>query len=471
LFSKQLFIEIQEQARFVTISVYIHIGPPKTATSAIQNWLQNNRDLLLRHSIFYPEHNIDENGVSSGNVLDVFDRKEDTKLIISDVKIKQLLQDCENNKCDTLLLSSEFFFFQVSELLKVFPQAKLIVYLRFPLDVIESSYNQAVKRHNETKPFGLPKEPNAYHLKFIDKMFVKHGMERFIVRFYERTMFVNGDIISDFNSILGLKHDQPEPNIINSSYTFEALELKRWLNTFLPSDYQQRVDRFLQSYNLGADSYSLIKPKQHRQYVEWFIAKLESFFELYPIKGNQQYLSAIKATEHKCFIPQTLSIEEFKRIVGAMVHWDERLVYGLAKKAAMSEEAKHKRADFVDGLSAAVSRKYQFRSWLRETRLSIIFVLKRGIRRFRSPSLDHTESAVTSIERMRSILKIEAKISDAVIYRELALYCEQNDELGLAYNLMKEADALRPNGPVITAKLAEYQEKLNFPVDPRSSRK
>jgi hypothetical protein len=455
----------------VTISVYIHIGPPKTATSAIQNWLQNNRNLLLSHGIFYPDHSVDENGVSSGNVLDVFDRKEDTKLIISDVKIKQLLQDCENNKCDTLLLSSEFFFFQVSDLLKVFPQAKLIVYLRFPLDVIESSYNQAVKRHNEIKQFGLPKEPKAYHLKFLENMFMKHGTEHFVVRFYERTMFVSGDIISDFNSILGLKHDQPEPNIINSSYTFEALEFKRWLNTFLPSDYQQRVDGFLQSYDLGADSYSLIKPKQHRYYTEWFIAKLESFFELYPIKGSQQYLSAIKATEHKGFIPQTLSIEEFKRIVGAMVQWDEGLVYVLAKKAAISEGAKHKRTDFVEVLCTAVSRKYQFRSWLRETRLSIIFVLKRGIRRFRSPSLDHTKSAVTSIERMRSILKIEAKISDAEIFRELALYCEQNDELGLAYKLMKEADALRPDGPIITAKLAEYQEKLNLPANSGSSRK
>jgi hypothetical protein len=451
--------------------VYIHIGPPKTATSAIQNWLQNNRDLLLRHSIFYPEHNVDENGVSSGNVLDVFDRKEDTKLIISDVKIKQLFQDCENNKCDTLLLSSEFFFFQVSELLKVFPQAKLIVYLRFPLDVIESSYNQAVKRHNETKQFGLPKEPKAYHLKFLENMFIKHGMEHFIVRFYERTMFVNGDIISDFNSILGLKHEHPEPNIINSSYTFEALELKRWLNTFLPSDYQQRVDRFLQSYGLGADSYSLIKPKQHRHYVEWFIVKLESFFELYPIKGSQQYLSAIKVTEHKIFTPQTLSIEECKRIVGAMVQWDEGLVYVLSKKAAMSEEAAHKRADFVEILSAAISRKYQFKTWLRETQLSIMFVLKRVIRRFRSQSSERTNSAVTSVDRIRLILKVESKISDAEIFRELALYCEQNDGLGLAYKLMKEADALRPDGPVITAKLAEYQEKLNLPVDFRSSRK
>ncbi|MFT5824281.1 MAG: hypothetical protein ACI8ZM_005547, partial [Crocinitomix sp.] len=251
----------------MNIKVYIHIGPPKTATSAIQNWLQNNRDLLLNQGFFYPEHSVDENGVSSGNVLDVFDRNEDTKLVISDKKVKQLLRDCKKNKCDTLLLSSEFFFFQVSELLEIFPHAQLIVYLRFPLDVIESSYNQAVKRHDETKPFSLPKEPNAYHLKFIEKMFAKHGTANFTIRFYEKSMFCNGDIISDFNSILGIENDLSASDIINSSYTFEALELKRWLNTFLPVEYQQRVDSFLQSYNHGADSYSLIKPKQYDYYV------------------------------------------------------------------------------------------------------------------------------------------------------------------------------------------------------------
>jgi hypothetical protein len=455
----------------MNIKVYIHIGPPKTATSAIQNWLQNNRDLLLNQGFFYPEHSVDENGVSSGNVLDVFDRNEDTKLVISDKKVKQLLRDCKKNKCDTLLLSSEFFFFQVSELLEIFPHAQLIVYLRFPLDVIESSYNQAVKRHDETKPFSLPKKPNAYHLKFIEKMFAKHGTANFTIRFYEKSMFCNGDIISDFNSILGIENDLSASDIINSSYTFEALELKRWLNTFLPVEYQQRVDSFLQSYNHGADSYSLIKPKQYDYYVEWFIAKLETFFVDYPIEGNQQYLSAIRSKTQKRFIPQTLSLEEFKRIVDAMVTWDDGLVYVLAKKAAISSEAKQKHADFVEVLCAAVTTQYKLKTWLRESRLSFIFKLKRVIRRLKSPSLAHTESSTAPLLRVRSILKIEAHVPDAEIFRELALYCEQNGELGFAYRLMKEAGLLRPDGPVINAKIAEYQEKLNLPADTRSSRK
>jgi hypothetical protein len=455
----------------VTISVYIHIGPPKTATSAIQNWLQNNRNLLLSHGIFYPEHSVDENGVSSGNVLEVFDRIEDKKLITSEVKIKKLLRDCENNKCNTLLLSSEFFFLEVSNILKVFPQAQMIVYLRFPLDVIESTYNQAVKRHNGTKDFDLPKEPKAYHLTCLENMLIKHGMERFIVRFYEKSMFVNGDIISDFNSIIGLENDLPSSDIINSSYTFEALELKRWLNTFLPVDYQQRIDSFLQSYNYGASSYSLIKPKQHNYYVEWFIAKLDAFFENYPIDGSQQYLNAIRSKVQKDFIPQTLSVEEFKRIVNAMVQWDEGLVYALSKQAANSQEAKLKRPDFVDVFCSAVGSEYKFKRWLRETRLFIIFKLKRVIRRFLSPPLDHTKPVVTSVARMRSTLKIDAKVSDADVFRELALYCEQNGELGLAYRLMKEAGLLRPDGPVINAKITEYQKKLKVQLGPESSRK
>jgi hypothetical protein len=72
---------------------------------------------------------------------------------------------------------------------------------------------------------------------------------------------------------------------------------------------------------------------------------------------------------------------------------------------------------------------------------------------------------------MRSTLKIDAKVSDADVFRELALYCEQNSELGLAYRLMKEAGLLRPDGPVINAKITEYQKKLKVQLGPESIRK
>ena len=37
-------------------TVYLHIGAPKTGTSAIQKSLFNNRKLLVKHGFIYPDY-------------------------------------------------------------------------------------------------------------------------------------------------------------------------------------------------------------------------------------------------------------------------------------------------------------------------------------------------------------------------------------------------------------------------------
>jgi hypothetical protein len=455
----------------MSIKVCIHIGPPKTATSAIQFWLKNNQKLLIEKGFYYPEHSMDDNGVSSGNVLDVFDRSEDKKLTPSAERIVKLKQNCLDNNCHTLVLSSEFFYFQMEELIKYFPQAKFIAYIRFPLDVIESSYNQAVKRHSEVHALGLPKEPNAYHLVLLENMLKKYGLDKFVIRYYEKAMLVDGDIVSDFANVLGVEGVSATSNLINTSYTFEALELKRWLNLFMPVNCQHRVDRFLQSYSNGITVYSLIKPTLYEYYQTWFAGKLTDFFSKYPIEDSQKYLAQIEQANQRPYILQNMSIESFDKIVAEMVKWDPSLVYVLAKNATKSEVAKEKRPDFFDSFCSAVTLNNQVRVRIREFYLSISFTVKKHFRKLFSSSLDTSKLPIGSIGRLRHTLKIETEVTDGEIFRELALYCEQNGEINLAYRLMKEADRLRPNGPVIRSKLAEYQEKLNISMTTESTKK
>ncbi len=63
------------------INIIIHIGPPKTGTSAIQKWLKDHTDDLKQCGVYYPEHLEDSNGVSSGNLLSIFERT--IKLLIA----------------------------------------------------------------------------------------------------------------------------------------------------------------------------------------------------------------------------------------------------------------------------------------------------------------------------------------------------------------------------------------------------
>ncbi|GAA0856848.1 hypothetical protein [Aliiglaciecola litoralis] len=445
----------------MTLKVYIHVGPPKTATSAIQNWLQTHRDVLMSHGVFYPEHTLDENGVSSGNVLDVFDRTFDKKLILSHKKVEKLVQHCEESSCDTLLLSSEFFFFQITELLEAFPQAKFIAYIRFPLDVIESSYNQAVKRHAETKPLGLPQEPKAYHLNLLKKQLNEFGTDKFIVRFYEKDVLQGSDIVSDFISALNIDIAVTPSKVVNHSYSFDALELKRWLNNFMPVDCQHRVDRFLQSYRVGTMSYSLIQPQKYDYYKNWFLQQLTVFFEQYPIDNNEVYIAKLSSKQQPQYCKQEIDQASFDAIVKALVEWDFGLSQVLIKHAQNNSVAMTKRPELFNIFVSYVSHQYRFKVWVTQTYYSGYHRLRNFYRRITSIRQDSRQISVSTLDRFRQTLQIDDKISDAEVYRELALLSEQNGELQLAYRFMKKADELRPNGPVITAKLSEYQDKLN----------
>ena len=445
----------------MSIQVFIHLGPPKTATSAIQNWMQQNRDELIQQGIFYPEHGLDENGVSSGNVLNIFDRAPDKSLTICQDKVKNVLLECEQNKCSILLMSSEFFFFQVEDILSLLPNAKLIVYIRFPLEVIESSYNQAVKRHNQTKPLGLPKEPQAYHLVLLEKMLKSLGSDSFITRFYSQEAFVGGNIVSDLLSVIGADNKMVNSTKVNSSYSFEALEFKRWLNCFLPPEYQHRVDQLLQSYQSGTESYSLIKPADYQYYTQWFCSKLNDFFEQYPVEGSEEFVGSIGSKQQKTYIKQSMTLEQFTQVANYLIEADIGLTQILVKEAAKSELAIEKRADFYDALRKSVPTAYKVKTRLREWRFMMSRKIKRAVLRLSQKQPDLLKVRVSDLIRMRTILKIDDDVTDGEIYRELALYCEQNGELHLAYRLMVRANELRPNGSVILAKIAEYQDRLN----------
>ncbi|MDO6691919.1 hypothetical protein Q4574_01425 [Aliiglaciecola sp. 3_MG-2023] len=454
------------------MKVFIHIGPPKTGTSAIQKWLSNNTIFLKEKGIFYPQHETDNNGVSSGNVLNIFERTVDKKLVLSPQKVDRVVTDCESSGCKILLLSSEFFFFQITELLSVFPEAKFIAYIRFPLDVIESSYNQSVKRHSEVKALGIAEEPQAYHLRQLELMLGKFTQESFLIRFYSKNIFYKGDIVCDFLSIFGIEVEPESKQIVvNPSYTFESLEVKRWLNQFLIPEYQDRVDGFLQSLSSGTTIYSLVQPKKYEYFKQFFIDKLERFFEEYSVDNSQEYLLELKAKEQKPFIPQNINPDDFRAVMNNLASYDTGLVYGLAQLAKKRSSLVVKKSEFIDIIRSCVPKKYLYRTALRERYFKFKYHVKQLYMTTTRKASSDINTPVTDSMRIRHALMISNEVSDAEIFRELALYCEQNGEIQFAFRLMKEANNLRPNGPVITAKLAEYQEQLNLPTDPELNKK
>ena len=279
-------------------NVYIHMGPPKSGTSAIQKWLNENRDYLLSNDIYYPKHEQDENGVSSGNLLSLFSQCKDD-FVLDEEKLDSLIADFHASSASRLLLSSEFFFKRMELLSEKLPNAIFVGYLRFPLEVAESSYNQGVKRHSDVHAFGLPPKPRAYQLEILDRLINKVGKTRFVLRPYSKACFVGGNLLEDFLSVFNVPARNIETKRVNTSYTLEGLEFKRWFNQLQLHNLQFAMDRFLQRYQKGTSNYSFVPPAKYQAFKKAFVEQIANFCSAHDVANKETFIKYCKEKQQK----------------------------------------------------------------------------------------------------------------------------------------------------------------------------
>lgn len=265
------------------VTVYLHIGMPKTGTSALQYCLLKNRDQLYRMGIDYPPHPLDPNGISSGNAEQLVRALKNGNTS----EAKQIVTEILNSSCSTIVLSSEYLYRAgeacLAAIKELFETAniKVILYLRRQDFLLVSSYNQGVKRAKRTSQMNLFIHEAALHRYTFEEVHTWAscwGKENINLRIYEKQQFVDGNIFSDFLDAIGISLT-PEfelpPKRINTAYRIDAFEFMRQLNFLaLPVD-SALVDRVLQSYSesTGYDDdwpYLLISPEQQRNIVNSF---------------------------------------------------------------------------------------------------------------------------------------------------------------------------------------------------------
>jgi len=147
----------------------LHIGLPKTGSTAIQTFLSRNQPRLLGSAIDYLAISQFEEGrkgaIASGNgahlARAMLNPKDQAFLPWDDARASAaFLSAAERSAADTLLLSSELFAMATpdgwSRLLEVAAQAELdlsiVAVVRNHCDFLSSSYIQAVKRHCIVQP-------------------------------------------------------------------------------------------------------------------------------------------------------------------------------------------------------------------------------------------------------------------------------------------------------------------------------
>lgn len=245
------------------MQVILHIGAPKTGTSALQYFLNANQKRLERYGIYYPGHDHDANRVSGGHgklARLVTEGDLGGAAELSEVWLQQAAA-----KGLKLLLSAEEFYAQADRLPALFAghEVKVIAYARDPVEFLIANHNQSIKRHfgTEKLPSSLERAVNARNRGVSGEIFFDWasavGKDNIEVLPYYKSAFPNGRIEHSFLSWLGvpkrgLSKFRVPRELINTSYTAEALELKRLLNFVLdPEDRASchQVDLFFQKHS------------------------------------------------------------------------------------------------------------------------------------------------------------------------------------------------------------------------------
>ncbi|WP_141103686.1 hypothetical protein [Cobetia sp. QF-1] len=291
-----------------SLDLIIHIGSPKAGSSALQSFMLRSRKEIEKIGYYYPEHNIDKNGVSGGHSqLWVALREGDVE------GAKALLETWLNHarkKGLILVVSSESFFNQSESLAKLFHESlripphviRIIAFVRAPVDYLLGNHNQGIKRHGQSwslsshlapvlrnsKPSSLSGGPL---LQWADAF----GDDNCHFLTYQKPAEDTRQIEAVFLEELGVPASEilallPERKITNRSYVRSALELKRTLNTVLaklPPKVGRQIDWALQEYSdLHPDEGSVgsqdIPAVLYRDINAKFLAAMEPALKRFP---------------------------------------------------------------------------------------------------------------------------------------------------------------------------------------------
>lgn len=341
--------------------IFIHVGPPKTGTSAVQKWCSQNIQKLTDLGIYYPAHEVDQNGVSSGNVRTIYDVGSEKQIELNTERLETLLSDFHKSSYHTLFLSSEFFFRAILELKKHIPSAKFIAYLRNPMEIKESSYNQSVKRHFQQRPLNTGRSKRLPYMdRFVDYI-NEYGSDDLNLKLYGPQYFKNGNIVSDILNQLGVDLEIDLP-FVNSSYQLEALEFKRWFNQFELQQYQVMIDRALQSYDLGCSSYSLIPAQQYIDDSRYYSELIKTYSVELNTKDLDPLTDDMQHARPKSYFEQKLTEEMFLSVCHFLQATLKVDYYLLTKEISQLEktEPDHFHYLFINSCET----KYKFLFWI-----------------------------------------------------------------------------------------------------------
>ena len=201
---------------------FLHIGSEKTGTTSIQRYCAQNRDSLLADGFWYPNAGAWEGANVHKRLSDaalVGDIPEESDLSI---EFRDEYKAAAASGATRAIISSEFFHSRFRNeaaisrlkvfLARWFRTVRVVYYARRQDRLAASMHSTGIRGGHSTERSALSvfeKKRQYYfdHLAVCDLWAHVFGSENLICRIYERAKLENGDVIDDFESVVGLKHN------------------------------------------------------------------------------------------------------------------------------------------------------------------------------------------------------------------------------------------------------------------------
>ncbi|MEK7996190.1 MAG: hypothetical protein AAB403_20515 [Planctomycetota bacterium] len=239
---------------------FVHIGVPRTGSTALEKFFYDRRSALLRHGVLYPDVSL--RGYGHHDVAFLLSGGYPDWAIAQPRPLAELAAELQRSACDhsgDVLISSENFYLfpapsALRELLEstglaVGRRTVIVVYLRRQDDVHESWYNQTVKAQGATH--GIGESVRRWHDLWdyrarLAEWSSVFGPENILVRVYGESRFEGGSLASDFLAATGIRTGDPAPTAeqVNGRVNRDVLEFQRLVNR-LPLQHVEKR-RFLQ---------------------------------------------------------------------------------------------------------------------------------------------------------------------------------------------------------------------------------
>lgn len=255
----------------------LHVGTHKTGTTALQRFFADNRALLSRLGVHYPDVGKPHHAGLAWALRDGNRRP-----------LLDVLGSPEASRHDRVLLSSEDFERQAAALgfvREMAPRVTVVIYLRRQDHYVQSIYQECVKSPDQRSTLTFAEYYQRYatahagkpHQRLDWSLLVRRwaevfGSDHVVVRPFERNSFAGGSIFADFLGVLGLSLEEsfvlPPRDKSNIGFPREMIELLRGSNAFRNKAQQTRIVKLMGAYAAAGESaasqhgYDYLSPAQ-----------------------------------------------------------------------------------------------------------------------------------------------------------------------------------------------------------------